>query len=105
MNVGLVLEDFCKMATEGNMQASYGPLAKKVNDDSINGVVCRVYKIGGITAYYNTINGYCVKFKAGSSETRYLQIKVPADNAPALYRLPADARLKSIGFTPSIPNQ
>ena len=93
--------------TEANFKAAWGALVKPQPDASVKGVNCRVYKAGGLLAYFNAATGFGVKY--GSSKeagtdggTYYSHIVIPADSAKTLYTLPAEAKIKNPGFTPGI---
>lgn len=93
--------------TEANMQRAYGPLVKPQSNAAVDGKDCRVYKIGGLMAWFDSASGFGVKYGSAreastAGGTYFSDIKVPADKSSSLYTLPSDAHINNPGFVPGI---
>jgi hypothetical protein len=93
--------------TEANMKAAWGGVVQPQPDEPLNGVNCRVYKLGGLMAWFDASTGLGIRYASVREATTpggtfYSDIKIPADHDNSLYTLPPDAHIKNPGFVPGI---
>jgi len=92
--------------TEDNVKNAYGPLVKPLDGEDVNGINCRVYKVGGMKAWFDANTGQGVKYGSsgaiGLGGSYFSDVKFPADSSAALYTLPKATQTNDPSFKPGV---